>query len=174
MKKTKYIFIFIFFTLTAFIQCTNKQTELSFYDEFIIKSAKDTSLKLQLARLNDRCGEWGGDLEWIIISQKSNGEIWAEYFFENRCESDFNLPFPSYKYRNKKTTPKIKKILINVIKNLSDVKIEREPETIKLKDLLFFNNYSQVLFSDSSRIIQGSQNYSWELFDSLVVHLKTN
>lgn len=125
--------------------------------------------KLKLVYKNDKCGEWGGDRETIVFYRKDfKGSIYADYLKEFRnCEK----PYSEEEIKEEKSQIKVidedKKFIIEAINQLSTGILARENYPSHR------GNYSQVLLSDSSIVIQDFPSIRWTKFEKLRGRLLT-
>ena len=119
--------------------------------------------KLKLVYKNDKCGEWGGDRESIIIYRKDfKGNIYADYLKEFRnCESPYSEEIKKEEKSQIKIIEEDKELIIEAINQLSTGILARENYPSHS------GNYSLVLLSDSSIVIEDFPSIRWTKFEKL-------
>jgi hypothetical protein len=121
---------------------------------------------LELSQQNEKCGEWGGDIEKIKVYLKLE-KLYACYLKETYdCESleNYDKPVPTvYKSREIELTKKQIELLKEVIANLNDY---------QLNNLSFFGNSGVVNTvrvvgeneSFKKLFIQDYPSFNWNMF----------
>ncbi|UKN01972.1 hypothetical protein K6119_00390 [Paracrocinitomix mangrovi] len=147
--------------------------EDTIYNYFNEQNEIDSTLLLHLCRLNERCGEWGGDLEWVTISKNPNSNATIKYEYVDLCSKD-NYCFAPFLCLERdcdtlelSLTTKHEILIKDALVQLKDNRVTKDEFPV-------FGNMTQVLFSDSSLIIQGTRSFTWPALDSLITEIKEN
>ncbi|OIQ35926.1 MAG: hypothetical protein BM555_03700 [Crocinitomix sp. MedPE-SWsnd] len=138
----------------------NQRLAESIYDSFKSDSKSDTTLSLSLMRINDRCGEWGGDMEVIKFYRKSDLKIYADYSISNEsCEGQ---PFRNV----------YMKIGMQVYDRDNELIYATMIPLLNQTDIPYehFDNYgfySEITQSDGTTKASDLSHFSWEAFEDL-------
>ena len=122
---------------------------------------------LKLSYQNDKCGEWGGDIETLTIYRDNyEGPLFADYLKQIK-----DCQFPVGKFLETKTKKRIQvsakgqQLVIESINQLTANKLSRE-NIIAHGGLI-----SEVVLSDSSMILNNFSSARWTKFEDLTKEL---
>lgn len=117
--------------------------------------------KLTLRYHNDKCGEWGGDMEIIVIYREDReGRLFADYSkLVLDCEK-LDTVQRAFKQRIV-VTKNEQKLILECIEQLVNGKLQNE----QLPP--WFGYYSEVSLSNSSLMIRDTPSIEWTKFEEL-------
>ena len=121
--------------------------------------------KLTMIGVDDKCGEWGGDSDELILYRDTIDKktLLADYIKINlTCKG---LIKDSILIERIKVSKKAEKLIIESIKELSEFKIMRKnyPSHIGI--------YNHIMLSDSTLLIDDFPSKNWISFKKLVLEL---
>jgi len=125
---------------------------------------------LKLSYQNTKCGEWGGDIETIIIYRDNyEGPLFADYLKQiKNCEFSID-EFVRTESKNRiKVSDEGQGLIIECINQLSASKLSRE------NFISHVGLRSQVILSDSSLIVYDYPSAKWTKFEMLTKELLEN
>lgn len=134
-------------------------------DEFL--SRVDETSSIELIRRNDRCGEWGGDIEIISIYRKGVKGLYADYSINTSACDHPELSIDSTKIFQKRG-----QLLDEKTEELVNESIGQLIKASKASsDEIYFGHAgirNRVIISDSSLIIDDYPSIQWRTFERLV------
>jgi hypothetical protein len=156
MKKNLYILgILLFFT-----SCNPKDNpeRLRFINQFNT---------LKLSYQNNKCGEWGGDIETLIVYRDNyEGPLFVDYLKQMKdCQYPVGEFFKSETKNRIQVSAKSQQLIVESINQLSTKKLSRA-NIISHSGL-----FSQVIMSDSSMILNDFPSARWTKFEELTEEL---
>ena len=122
---------------------------------------------LKFTYQNDRCGEWGGDEEIILIYRENHEEqIFADYLKQLKdCENDYEKVVKSISKKRIKISEEDKKLIVESINQLVENKLSRE------QVLAHAGLRSQVVLTDSTIFVHDFPSSKWVKFEMLTKKL---
>jgi len=169
MKKKLWL-LFISF---CFLSCSREKKV-----EIIEKTTKDTiseekglsyishNIKLSMIRVDDKCGEWGGDSDKLIFYRDTidNKALFADYTkIRLTCK---RLIEDSTLVTRIKVSKKAERLIVESVRELSKIKITR-------KNYASHSGlYNMIMLSDSSLIVYDFPSERWRGFEKLILELK--
>ncbi len=122
---------------------------------------------LKLIYQNDKCGEWGGDIETLTIYRDNyEGPLLADYLKQIKdCQFPVGKFIEAKKMNRIQVSVEGQQLIIESINQLTANKLSRE------NIIAHSGLFSQVVFSDSSLILNDFPSAKWTKFEELTEEL---